>query len=108
MLSFTFPVEHATELIVLGERLSSVAFGKFGNYGKKSNLDNVSHQQIINHIPHFKYRYRGSFTSDLVPTLDNDIFAIIKTQPSKMQGEHWIMIANSCQILYFADFFGRK
>ena len=25
-----------------------------------------------------------------------------------MQGEHWIMIANSCQILYFADSLGRK
>ena len=25
-----------------------------------------------------------------------------------MQGEHWIMIANSCQKLYFADSFGRK
>ena len=25
-----------------------------------------------------------------------------------MQGEHWIMIANSSQILYFADFLGRN
>ena len=25
-----------------------------------------------------------------------------------MQGEHWIMIANSCQKRYFADFLGRK
>ena len=25
-----------------------------------------------------------------------------------MQGEHWIMIANTRQILYFADFLGRK
>ena len=25
-----------------------------------------------------------------------------------MQGEHWILIANSRQILYFADFLGRK
>ena len=25
-----------------------------------------------------------------------------------MQGEHWIMIAKSCQILYFADSLGRK
>ena len=25
-----------------------------------------------------------------------------------MQGEHWIMIANSRQILYFADSLGRK
>ena len=29
-LNFTFPLEHATELIVLGERMSSVAVDKFG------------------------------------------------------------------------------
>ena len=31
------------------------------------------------------------------------LLAIINTQPSNMQGEHWIMIANSCQILCLAD-----
>ena len=69
---------------------------------------NGSLQQIINRIPLLKYRYRGSFPSDYVPTLDNDTFAIINMQPSKMQGEHWIMIANSRQILYIADSLGRK
>ena len=68
---------------------------------KTSRVDNVSLQQIINSIPLFNYRYRGSFPSDYVPTLDNDTFAIMNTQPSNMQGEHWIKIANSCQILYF-------
>ena len=71
-------------------------------------MDNVSLQQIINRIPLLKYRYRGSFPSDNVPTLDNDTFAIINTQPSNMQGEHWIMIANSRQKLFFADSLGRK
>ena len=71
-------------------------------------MDNISLQQIINRIPLLKYRYRGSFSSDCVPTLDNDTFAIMNTQASNMQGEHWIMIANSCQKLYFADFLGRK
>ena len=63
-------------------------------------MDNVSLPQIINRILLFKYRYSGSFPSDYVPTLDNDTFAIINTQPSNMQGEHWIMIANSRQILF--------
>ena len=71
-------------------------------------MDNVSLQQIINRIPILKYWYRGSLPSDYVPTLDNDTFAIINTQPSNMQGEHWIMIAKSCQILYFADSIGLK
>ena len=66
-------------------------------------MDNVSLQQIIKRIPLLKYRYRGSFPSDYVPTLDNDTFAIIN-----MHSEHWIMIANSRQILYFADSFECK
>ena len=33
-LNFTFPLEHVTELIVLGERMSSVAVDKFGVFGK--------------------------------------------------------------------------
>ena len=33
-LNFTLPLEHATELIVLGERMSSVAVDKFGVVGK--------------------------------------------------------------------------
>ena len=75
---------------------------------KTSEMVNVSLQQIINRIQLLKYRYGGSFPSDYVPTLDNDTFAIINTQPSNMQGEHWIKIANSCQKLYFADSLGRK
>ena len=30
VLSFTFPLEHVTELIVMGERMSSVSVDKFG------------------------------------------------------------------------------
>ena len=33
-LNFTFALEHVTELIVLGERMPSVAVGKFGVVGK--------------------------------------------------------------------------
>ena len=71
-------------------------------------MDNVSLQEIINRIPLLKYRYRGSFPPDFVPTFDNDTFAIRKTQPSNMQGEHWVMISISRQILYFADSLGHK
>ena len=71
-------------------------------------MDNFALQQIISRIPLLKFRYLGSFPSDHVPTLDNDTFAIINTQPSNMQGEHWIMIANFQHELYFADSLGRK
>ena len=71
-------------------------------------MDNFAPQQIINRIPLHKFRYLGSFPSDYVPTLDNDTFAIINTQPNNMQCEHWIMIANFRHELYFAESLGRK
>ena len=71
-------------------------------------MDNFALQQIINRIPMLKFWYLGSFPSDYVPFLDNDTFAIINTQPSNMQGEHWIMIANFRHELFFADSLGRK
>ena len=94
-LKFTNPLENVTELIVLGERMSSVAVDKFGVVGKNvKKMDNFALQQIINRILLLKFRYIGSFSSDYVPTLDIDTSAIINTQPSNIQGEHWIMIAN--------------
>ena len=66
-------------------------------------MDNFALQQIINRIPLIKIRYLGSFPSDYVPTLDDATFAIINTQPSNMQGEHWIMIANVRHEFHFAD-----
>ena len=71
-------------------------------------MDNFALQQNINRIPLFKFGYFGSFPSDYVPTLDKDTFAIINTQPSNMQGEHRITIANSRQKFHFADPLGRK
>ena len=71
-------------------------------------MDEFALQQFINRIPLLKFRYLGSFLSDYVPTLDNDTFAIIDTQPSNMQGEHWIMIAKFRHKLYFADSLGCK
>ena len=45
--------------------------------------------------------------SEYVPTLDSDTFAFINTQPSNMQGEHWVMIANFHHKLFFVDSRGR-
>ena len=69
-------------------------------------MDNFALQQINNRFPLLKFRYLGSLPSDYIPTLDKDTFAIINTQPSNMQGEHWIMIANFHYELYFADSLG--
>ena len=71
-------------------------------------MDHFALQQFINRIPLLKFRYLGSFPSNYVQTLDNDTFAIINKQPSKMQGKHWIMIANLRHELFFADSLGCK
>ena len=88
--------------------MSLVAADKFGVVRKKSKLDDVSLQQKINRIQLLTYWYSGSFLSDYVSTPDNDTFAIINTQPRKMQVEDWILIAKFRQEMYFADSLGRK
>ena len=75
---------------------------------QKTIMDNVAFRQIINRIPISKYRYIGSTPCDYVLTHRNDTFAIINTQPSNMQDEHWIMTAKLRHQLYFADFLVRK
>ena len=71
-------------------------------------MDIFALQQIINRIPLLKFRYLGSFPSDYVPSFDNDTFAVINTQPSNMQGEHWIIIAKFRHEFSFADSLGCK
>ena len=103
-LNLTFPLEHVTELNVWGTenlwlQLSSLLFKE-----RTSRIDNVSLQQITNCVPLFKYRYLGSVSPDNVPAHHSETFAISNTQPNIMQAEHWIMIANSREKLYFAVF----
>ena len=107
-LNFIFPLECNTKVVLLGERMPSVALEKFGVFGKIFTMNNMSLQRIIKRIPLLKCWFCGSFPFAYDPTLDYDTFAIINRQPSNQQGEHWIKIANSCQKLYFADRFGRK
>ena len=56
-------------------------------------MDKTSLHQKINRIPPLKYRYLGSLPPHYVPTIKNDTFAIINTQPSNMQGKHWVFVA---------------
>ena len=87
--------------------MSSNTVGKFGVVGKTSEKHNGSLQQVTNRIGLLKYRYRCSFPCDYFLNLDNDTFAIIITEPRTWKGGHWKMIANSCQILHFADSLGQ-
>ena len=55
--------------------------------GKSSKRGSTTVSKTYNLEAKRRKRYRGSFPSDYVPALDDDTFAIINTQPSKMQGE---------------------
>ena len=86
--------------------MSFVADDTFDVVGRKSKMENVSLQQIVNRLPLLKCKYFGSLPSDYVPLLPNGTFATVKTQPSKIPGEHCEMIANCRHKLYFADSLG--
>ena len=83
--------------------MSSVSIDKFGVDGKESEMHSVSLRRLANWSPILQYRYLGSFTSDYVSILPSETFAIISTQPSKMQGRRCKKIAKSIHKLYFAD-----
>ena len=59
----------------------------------------VSHYSSIGTLVHFPLT---------MFQLDDGTFAIMKTQPSNMQGEHWRTIAEFVYEMYFADYLGRK
>ena len=86
-LNSTFPIEHVTELIVLRERMYSFAVEKSDVVGKISKNINIFLQESFKRIPLLNYRFRASFPSASGPTLNNDTFATMDTQPSNMQGE---------------------
>ena len=105
-LCFSLPLQNVREFIVLSERMPSVAIDKFSVVGKYFEMDNTSLNQIITRTPLLKYRYMRSFSSDFVPNVPNDTFAVIKTQASNTPGEHWILIANVHHEFYFSDSLG--
>ena len=74
-LSFTFPPEHFTEFIVMGNECVWLRLAIFVLLGGKCQIDNVSPQRIIERIPVFSYRYLGSFPFDCVSTLPNETFS---------------------------------
>ena len=107
-LNYTFPLEHVTELIVMGERMSRLQLTNLVLLGRISKENKVSPQQLINRIQLLKYRYVGSFPSDYVRFLPNETFAVIKSQSSNVHPENWVMIAYFCSKLYTADSLGQS
>ena len=103
-LIFIFLLEHVTELIATGERMSWVANPVFLERASKK-LMFLSSKNII---PFLKFQYLDSFPPVYVPILPNETLASINKQPSNMKSEHWIKIADFCQKSYFADSFARE
>ena len=79
---FLVPLKHVTEVIVLGERISSVAVDMLVLVGKIFKKDNVSLQQIFNRMPLLIYRYRGLFPPTLYQLLTKTLLLFqIPNQP---------------------------
>ena len=75
-LNFTFPLEHVTELIVLGEQKPSIAVDKFGVVGRTTfkkdkislPLSTVSHYSSIGTVALFLLTMSQLLTRTLVPS----------------------------------------
>ena len=99
-LNFSFLVEHVTELIVLWERMSPVAVDQFGVVEKIISNGECFPQALIQsylatQVSVFLFISHWLCSN----SFKWDFFSILNTQLSKMQGDHWIMIANCRQIL---------
>ena len=68
-LNFTFALQHVTELIVLEQRMSSVAIDNYSVVEKISKGDNFALRLDTNRILPLIYRYRRSFASNFVQTV---------------------------------------
>ena len=61
-------------------------------------MDNFSLLQIIERFSELRFKYMGSYPSDIVPQLSKYTLAIINSDPSNDRGEHWIMIPQQKKI----------
>ena len=106
-LNFTFPLEHVTEFMVMGERMPSVAVDKFGAVEiKKWNgycFTPAKNQRCLPtkvSVPWFflLWPFYNSWHWH---------FCRYKNATQENQGEHWIMFAKPNQKLNFADSLGQ-
>ena len=85
-LIFSLPLHRFLNSLFWGNECLWLQFTSLGLLEKSSNLDIVSLQPIIKCIPLRKYRYFDSVPSDFAPTLDNDIFVILKKLTQYYEG----------------------
>ena len=55
-----------------------------------------------------KYKYVGSYPANCLPVLKRNSFAIINTETSDYDGEHWILLANKNGKIFFGDSMGQR
>ena len=104
-LNITFPLGHFTELSVLGDEGFRLQLIGWMLFEKICQMNNPYLRQIFNRIPQVSLPW--FFPCDYVPTLTKDTFAMMKTQPSKIQ-DAMEMIEIFCELLHFAHYLGRK
>ena len=61
-------------------------------------IDNFARQQLLHRHLLCEYRYFGSLPSEYFPSLANDHSGVLSLHPWNMHGEHWMFIANCCNV----------
>ena len=90
---------NVTKLFALGDEYLRLQL-RVLMFMKRLSKKNIFLQQTINRLLSLKYQFLGSFPSNFAPIPHDETFASIITPPSKMQGEHWIMISSSRPYLH--------
>ena len=104
VLYFANNLANTVELIVIGERISSIAIDTEDQLLK---MDNQKFFYVVNRFPLLNFKYLASFPADLWPRdLPTNTFCIINTDPSTRPGSHWILLASKNGKLFYGDSMG--
>ena len=63
---------------------------------------------MVQKIPELKYKFLGVYPADMIPNLTNNSFIIINTAKASDIGEHWVMLANRNEKIFFGDSMGQS
>ena len=88
VLNFTYPLEYVTELIALGERMSSVAVDKFGVVGKNILYGKCFSPTSLQSYPATQVSFPRFIFISLCSNSSQWNFCQHKKQVSNMPGEH--------------------
>ena len=70
-------------------------------------MDNDALFQVISKVPELKFNFMGVYPAEKSPIVKKNSFQIINTSKSSEIGEHWIMLANRNNVIFYGDSLGQ-